>query len=464
LQEKSVITRTITVAGGVFAPGHLGELTQVIDFSLVDAVLEDTGAVQKRLRLLASRVVVYFVLALALFEHCSYRAVWDKLTVGLAGLPLVRPSVSSLSRARRRVGAAPFQRLFETLAGPVAWRDTPGARWRGFRTVAIDGTSLHVPDTAAMARRYPKRNGEHLEFGYPLLRLVVLVETGTRALLAAAFGPEDDGELHYAHRLLGPLDASMLVLADAGFDAWLFLREVSATGAAFVCRSSARRCPTIQLRLSDGSYLANLGAGKLPVRVIEAWVTITLADGSTRREAWRLVTSLTDHRRYPATQLIALYHERWQIETTYFSIKSTLLDGRVLRSAHPADIDQELWALLTLYQTLIRVAADTVAGHPGLDMDRISFAVLLEAARDQVTVASGVLPEAATLVTVVGEAILSALLPAVRRQRLKARTRKNATSKYAPNIVKKQSPTSQKYHFTIEVQIMEKGLPSRSRA
>ncbi|MFF8995163.1 transposase domain-containing protein, partial [Streptomyces sp. NPDC014983] len=104
MREKSVITRTIEVAGGVFAPGHLGELTQIVDFALVDALLVETRAVQRRVRLLPARVVVYFVLALALFEDCSYQAVWDKLTAGLAGLPLTRPHTSSLSRARRRLG------------------------------------------------------------------------------------------------------------------------------------------------------------------------------------------------------------------------------------------------------------------------------------------------------------------------------------------------------------------------
>lgn len=146
MQEKSAITRTIETAAGVNAPGHLGELTQIVDFALVDAVLEETGAREKRLRLLPSRVVVYFVLALALFEHCSYRAVWGKLTASLGALALVRPAASSLARARRRVGTAPLRRLFEILAGPVADPGQTGSFYRGLRTVALDGTHLHTPD------------------------------------------------------------------------------------------------------------------------------------------------------------------------------------------------------------------------------------------------------------------------------------------------------------------------------
>jgi hypothetical protein len=462
LREKSVITRTVAVAAGVFAPGHLGELTQIIDFALVDAVLVETRAVQRRIRLLPARVMVYFVLALALFEDCGYRAVWDKLTVGLDGLALVRPHTSSLSRARRRLGSAPLRALFEALAGAVAWPGTPGAHWRGLRTVAIDGTSLQLPDCDRITARFPKRRGEERETGYPLLRLVMLVETGTRAILAAVFGPESDGELAYAQLLLDRLAARMLVLADTGFDAWQFLRDVKATGAHFLVRSSARRCPTIQQRLPDGSYLACLGYGKLPVRVVEAQITLTLADGTARREQWRLITSLLDHARYPADQLVTLYHERWQAETVYFSVKATLLDGRVLRSGHPADLDQEIWGILAVYQALVRIAADTATSRPGLDMDRLSFTVALHAARDQVTLAAGVLTDGPVhLVGAIGRALLDNLLPAHRRRRLKARSLKTA-SKYVPNFGKHPA-TAQNYTLHTQVMIMEEGLASRPR-
>ncbi|MEU3049868.1 transposase domain-containing protein [Streptomyces sp. NPDC006984] len=96
MQEQSVITSSVGRASGVHAPGHLGELSQVVDFDLVDAVLAETGAREKRVRLLPARVVVYFVLALALFEDCSYRAVWGKLTVHLPAAVITRPAVSSL--------------------------------------------------------------------------------------------------------------------------------------------------------------------------------------------------------------------------------------------------------------------------------------------------------------------------------------------------------------------------------
>ncbi|MCX4597899.1 IS4 family transposase [Streptomyces sp. NBC_01549] len=468
MQEKSVITRTVEVAGGVYAPGHLGELTQIVDFVLVDAVIEETGAVERRLRLLPSRVVVYFVLALALFEDCSYRGVWGKLVAGLAGLDLVRPAASSLSRARRRIGVAPLRRLFEILAGPVARLGQAGSFYRGLRTVAVDGTLLHVPDEEALTWRYAKRSGESVEFGYPLLRLLVLVECGTRAILAAAFGPESEGELAYTTRLLGALDSTMLLLADAAFDAAEFLNEVAADGAQLLVRSSARRIPTPLTHLGDGSYLARIGYGVLPalltVRVIEASITVTLADGTIRTEQWRLLTSLLDPVAFPAAELVDLYHERWQSETTYFSIKATMLDGRVLRSRSLQGLDQEVYALLTTYQALIRAAADTVYSRPEVDMDRISFTVLQTTAVDTVVTATGILPPAgpAELIGTIGRAVLDALHPARRRHRVKARTRKNPTSKYGPNAG--QHPTtSQNYTVHSTVTFFEHGLANRAR-
>lgn len=461
MQEKSVIPRGTAAVGGVFAPGHLGELTQVVDYALVDAVLKETGTVQKRVRLLPSRVVVYFVLALALFEKSGYRAVWGKLVAGLSELAPTFPTASALCRARRRLGAAPLQALFEALAGPVARPDTPGACWRGLRTVAIDGTTLHIPDSEDVATHYSKRRGKG-EFGYPLLRLITLVECGTRALIGAAFGPDHRSELDYAGDLLDRLDPRMLVLLDAGFDSFDVFAGILAQNAQFLGRSGARRTPLIRRRLPDGSYLSTLRQGRMPVRIIEAWITVTLQDGTVRREQWRLTTSLLDHTRWPASELVTLYHQRWEIETSYLALKSALLDGRVLRSRRCEEIDQEVYGLLTVYQALVRLADDIAISRPGLDPDRISFTVLLEAARDHVTTARAVLePEPGThpLIGSIGAAALRSIQP-TRRPRAKARMRKNRLSKYSHN--NGQHPaTVMTYTLHIQVMVMEDGLTAR---
>jgi hypothetical protein len=121
--------------------------------------------------------MVYSVLALAFFERSSCQAVWDKLSAGLDAIAVTRPCASSPSRARRRLGSAPLRRLFEILAGPVAARTQTASFYRGLRVVAVDGTTLSIPDEKALTWRFPKHIGEVKEFGYPLLRLVALVES-----------------------------------------------------------------------------------------------------------------------------------------------------------------------------------------------------------------------------------------------------------------------------------------------
>ncbi len=144
----TTVRHAVTVAAGVFAPGHLGELTQYLPFELVDEVLEQTRTVQHRLRALPSRVGVYFVLALGMFPRLGYTRVWDKLTAGLSGLPLPRPSEKALRDLRRRLGPAPLKALFEVVVGPLAQPRTPGVRFAGLRTVAFDGlNSVKAPDT-----------------------------------------------------------------------------------------------------------------------------------------------------------------------------------------------------------------------------------------------------------------------------------------------------------------------------
>jgi Insertion element 4 transposase N-terminal len=228
-------TRTVTVAGGVFAPGHLGGLTQLVPFELVDDVLEQTKTVQRRLRGLPSRAGVYFVLALGLFSGLGYLRVWGKLTAGLAGLPgpgVACPSEKALRDLRRRLGPAPLKALFEVLAGPLAWPFAPGVGFCGLRTVAFDGcSSLHVPDTArnrAWLGRIRHRDGFA---GYPALRLLALAETGTRGLLGAVIGaPAEGDEPALARRLVHLLHPGMLVLMDRAYDQGAFLAAVAATG------------------------------------------------------------------------------------------------------------------------------------------------------------------------------------------------------------------------------------------
>ncbi len=424
----TTITTTITVAAGVFAPGHLGELTWQVPFELADAVLEDTRTRERRLRALPSRVGMYFVLALGLFPALGYGNVWAELTAALGGLALPSPSAKALRDLRRRVGAAPVKALFEVLAGPVAQPRTPGVRFGRYRTVAFDGcTSIKVPDTARNRAWLGKMKAALGVTGYPAVELMTLAETGTRALIGAVFGPPATGETDYARRLLHLLTAGMLVLADRGFDAGAFLAEVAATRAQFLVRLTATRRLAVLTRLDDGSFVSRIG--ELTVRIIEAQVSVRCADGTTYTGRYRLATTLTDHRRYPATALIRLYHERWEHEVAYLALRHTLLTGRVLRSGDPAGLQQEMWALLALYQALRRAMVTAVETVPGTDPDRASFTIALETAKQTLTAAEGVVTADADPTGRIGRAVLNALLPP-RRPRVSARKVKSPLSRW----------------------------------
>ena len=426
------VPRTVTVAAGVFAPGHLGELTRYLPFELVDDVLESTMTVQRRMRALPSRVGAYFVLAMALFPGLGYLRVWDKMTAALEDLGLPRPSEKALRDLRRRLGPAPLKALFETISVPLSPPGIPGVFYRGLRTVAFDGlNSVKVPDSDRNRSWLGKKITQLGIAGYPAMRIVALAETGTRGLLGAVIGGKGErSEVPLARKLVPLLREGMLLLADRAYDAGDLLKEVAATGAHFLVRGTATRKPAVEQVLPDGSYLSHVHG--LAVRIIEADLDVHGADGTRLGDSYRLITTLTDWRRYPAGELVRLYHERWEVEVTYLALRHTLLGGYVLRSRDRAGAEQEVWALLTVYQAL-RMAMTAATGTvPGTDPDRASFTAALETAREQVISARGIaIPADPDDTGRIGRAVLAGLLPA-RRARYSARKVKCSTSRWRP--------------------------------
>ncbi|WP_248965448.1 IS4 family transposase [Sphaerisporangium perillae] len=349
MDAQSVISREVVVAGGAFAPGHLGELTRIVPFEMVDEALAATGRTQARIRDLPSRVVVYLLLAGSLFPELGWPQVWRRLTIGLAGLPVADPTGGALSQARRRVGAEPLRWLFDLLRGPAAGIGTAGAWWRGLLVCAIDGTTMAVPDTAANLAEFTKHRCNNGGSGYPAIRLLMLVSCGTRTVMDAVFGPTSDGESTYAQRLLRSLREGMIVLLDRNFAVQALVAQITTTGAHVLVRvKNSRRLPVLH-RHGDGSYLSMLGT--VAVRVIDCEITISTTAGR-RTGLYRLVTTLTDHHSHPAGELIKLYHERWEIEIRHpkcpssrvrLSLWGSVLHGWFVGGLGPAGAGVEAW-------------------------------------------------------------------------------------------------------------------------
>jgi hypothetical protein len=456
---QSVITRVVTVAGGRFAPGHLGELTQLVPFEMVDEALTQTGKMQSRIRDLPARVVVYLLLAACLFPEVGYPGVWRKLTAGLEGLPVAAPTASALLQARRRVGAAPLRFLFDLLRGPAAVPGDRGAWWHGLLVCAIDGTIVTVPDSPANLTRFTPGGGHHGGTGYPQVRLLALVACGTRTLIDAVFGPTTSGETTYAADLLRSLRRGMIVLLDRNFAAAKLIAAIAAAKADVLVRvKNGRKLPVLR-RYPDGSALSLLGSAQ--IRVIDCEITISTSAGC-RTGIYRLATTLLDHRRYPAAELIRLYHERWEIETAYLEIKSTILGGRILRARTPPGIDQEIYALLVTYQILRTAMADATSARHA-DPDRASFTIAWQAARGQLIQAADVI--AGTVIDLtgtIGRHVLASLLPS-RRLRASPRVVKRAISKYqarGPGI----NRTSYKATINIDILAPPRALTASIRS
>lgn len=410
---------------GPFAPGHLGELTKIVSADLVDAALASTRAVQSRVRVLPSRVVVYLLLAAALFAELGYQQVWARLVSGLDPATVAHPGSSALAQALRRVGVAPLRELFTLLAGPAVG----AARWQGLLVCAIDGTSMFVPNSTANAAAFGRQTGRpDAESGYPMLRLLTVVACGTRTVIDAVFGSYLVGETTYAPRLLRCLKPGMLLLADRNFAVTALIEQIATTHADALIRcKDTRKLPPLK-HLPDRSWLARMGT--VTVRVIDARVNVRLGGAGTRVGHYRLVTTLLDEKRYPAHELVNLYHQRWEIETSYLELKSTILGGRVLRANTPAGIAQEVYALLITYQALRTALADTSLARPDTPADRLSFTVALHAARDQVIhAATAIAQSTVDLIGRIGTAVLNQPLPA-RRSRSSPRVVKRAISKH----------------------------------
>lgn len=449
--DKSVITRAVTVAAGPFAPGHLGELTRQVPFEMVDGALEETRRTERRTRDVPARVAVYLLLAGCLFAELGYPQVWGKLTVGLEGLTVAVPAASALTQARLRLGPGPLRALFFLLRGP----SPAGVRWHGLLVAAIDGTTMTVAGSLANLAVYAKQKGGQTGgSSYPQLRLLALVSCGTRTVIDAVFGPCPSGETTYAADLARSLHSGMLPLADRNFGSGRLARQVAAAEADFLIRvktgATGPRLPVMR-RLADGSWLSlSGGAG---VRVIDAsWTVTTSAARATT--GCRFITTLTDPARYPAADLAVLYHERWEIETAHLEIKSTILGGRVLRARTPAGVEQEVYALLVTYQALRTAIADAAGTVPGTDPDRGSFTIALNAARDQLILAAGVIAGATVdLAGKIGRLVLASPMPP-RRLRISPRVVKRAISKYnARGKIDRKT-----YQATIDIAILTADL------
>jgi hypothetical protein len=349
----------------------------------VREVLRQTHRESIRERDLPAHVVVYYVMALALYMRSSAREVLRCLLEGVQWLldPSTKVRVagdSGISQARSRLGAEPLKQLYEGVVGPIATESTKGAWYRKWRVVSLDGSTLDVADTAENDRAFGRTESGRGTSAFPKLRFVALLECGTHVLWGARMDRYATGEVTLAAGVVESLRPGMLCLADRLFFGYKLWKKAADTNADLLWRVKRDICLEMDKRLPDGSYLSQTFASSsnrrnrrngIAVRVIE--YRLKGVQGS--ESLYRLVTTILDHRQAPASQLAALYHQRWEIETALDELKTHLRGAQiVLRSKTPELVRQEFFGLLMTHYA-IRSLMHQAALKADEDPDRLSF-------------------------------------------------------------------------------------------
>lgn len=342
-----------------------------------------TGRVSTRGCVLTQEVMLWVVLAMGLLTDLPIRQVFKHARRLRAGEP--SPARSNLCMARKRLGVAPLRELFDRVVRPLARPETPGAFYHQWRLMGIDGTVQDVPDSAANAAAFGRPSaGPRGDGAFPQVRKLSLVELGTHVEVAFAVKPCHSDERAMITGLLRHLVPGMLPLLDRAFfsyERWRLLEARGVESLARVTRSMILR-PTREL--ADGSYLAKVYRSPYARQVdrdgvIVRVVRYTLDDRQRvgHGEPHALITDLFDEGLYPAAELIALYHERWE-EELVFDEQKTHQDPRratkpaQFRSETPAGVIQEMYAL-SLGHFVIRSLMIEAAATSGLDPDALSF-------------------------------------------------------------------------------------------
>jgi hypothetical protein len=361
----------------------LGVIAKFFPLEKIREILDETQRASVRERDLPAHVVMYYVIALALYMRSSYREVLRCLLEGVQWL--LQPSAqikvagkSGISQARRRLGVDPVKKLYEAVVAPIAEQRTRGAWYRQWRLVSLDGSTLDVADTAENEQAFGRPGASRGSSAYPKIRFVALLESGTHVLWAARMDTYTSDEITLATAVVPALRRGMLCLADRFFPAYDLWRTAAHTGAELLWRVRKNARLEVDQRLGDGSYLSRIygstsdrrNASKaLVVRVIE----YRLKDVPGAEPIYRLITTILDPKLAPAKELAALYHERWEIETALDELKTHLRGAQiVLRSKTPALVQQEFYGLLMAHFA-IRGLMHEAALQSDEDPDRLSF-------------------------------------------------------------------------------------------
>lgn len=355
-----------------------------LDPDWIEEALAATGTATLRRRRLPAEQVVWLVIGMCIFRDLSLHELVTTLDLALPGSRGVRVAPSSVVQARDRLGDEPLRWLFEKTGSTWAHASARRHEWRGLALYGADGTTVRVPDS--------KENREHFggqatrwnsTSGYPLVRLVTLMALRSHLLAGAAFGPYGTDERTYAEGLWSLVPDNSLTVVDRLFLAARTLLGIERSGTQrhWLTRAKSNTKWTRVKRLAAGDELVEMtvssDARRQDPSLPRTWQMRAIRYRRRGFAPQTLLTSLVDAKRYPAAEIVALYHERWEIELGYNEVKRVMLAREeTTRSKSPRGVAQELWGLAIAYN-VVRLEAEQVAIEAGVPPTRISFTAAL---------------------------------------------------------------------------------------
>jgi Insertion element 4 transposase N-terminal/Transposase DDE domain len=382
--------RAFHAAATYASPPDLDGFRRHIDAEWIEQALAATGTATIRRRRLPSEQVIWVVLGMGLFRDRPIEDVVSKLDLALPGASAT-VARSTVSQARERVGSEPLRWLFERSGSTWAGRSAEAHRWHGLGVYGMDGSTVRVPDTPENREAFGGQRGRDGSVsGYPMVRIVVLMALRSHLLAAAHFGRyEGTSELEYAKPLCQAIPAASLTVLDRLYFVASLLLGLEARGGDrhWLTRAKSTLSARVVEKFAHGDELIEMEvsseARKKDPSLPRFWRARRIHYKRPGfREQW-LLTSLRDPKLYPASEIVSLYHERWELELGYDEIKTELLDREeAIRSKKPDGVRQELWGVLLAYN-LVRLEMESLAREAKIAPTRISFVEALRLMRTE---------------------------------------------------------------------------------
>lgn len=426
----------------------LDRFAKYIPAAWVEEALAASGKASVRRRRLPAEQVVWLVLGMAMLRDRSIEEVVDQLDLALPGAKGV-PVKSGIAMARKRVGSAPLRWLFEKTGATWGHRSADRDRWCGLAVYGIDGSSLDLADSKLNREHFAGWVGGGGESSHPKVRLVTLMALRSHILVAAELGPyAGTSEMAFARPLRSAIPARSLTIVDRGFLGAAFLLSLADDGhdRHWLTRAKSNTKMRVIQSLGEGDDLVEMTVSD------EA-----RAEDETLPKTWRarairyqrkghkpqvLLTSMTDPERFPREEVIAMYHERWELELAYDELKTELLEREeTIRSRSPEAVEQELWGILITFN-LVRREMERVADLARVAPTRISFLTSLHLVRNEwqwssISRSPGAIPKHLVQLE---ERLIRFVLPPRRTARAFPRTVKKNFGRYPK---RKDSPPKQ---------------------